>query len=114
MLHDPEVTSSLREALAQSANLARDVEDHARRGDELALDIWNQTCRYLAIACISAVHWLDPQMIVIGGGMAAAGSSCCNPCAGTLKKIIGKWIRPPLPSVVPNWAMMPVLLVRQL
>lgn len=79
-LHDPEVTSSLREALAQVGELsARDVEDHARRGDELALDIWNQTCRYLAIACISAVHWLDPQMIVIGGGMAAAGEFLLQP-----------------------------------
>lgn len=79
-LHDPSVTSSLREPLAQFGELsARDVEDHARRGDELALDIWNQTCRYLAIACISAVHWLDPQMIVFGGGMAAAGEFLLQP-----------------------------------
>jgi glucokinase len=79
-LHDPEVTSSLRDALAEFGELtARDVEDHARRGDELALDIWNQTCRYLAIACISAVHWLDPQMIVFGGGMAAAGEFLLQP-----------------------------------
>ncbi len=79
-LHDPEITSSLRDALAQVGELtARDVEDHARRGDELALNIWNQTCRYLAIACISAVHWLDPQMIVFGGGMAAAGEFLLQP-----------------------------------
>ena len=79
-LHDPEVTSSLRDALNQLGELtARDVEDHARRGDELALEVWNQTCRYLAVACISAVHWLDPQMIIFGGGMAAAGEFLLQP-----------------------------------
>lgn len=79
-LQDSQKPSTLRGVLKTSGELtARDVEEHARHGDELAWDIWNQTCRYLALACITAVHWLDPEMIVFGGGMAAAGDFLLQP-----------------------------------
>ncbi|MGC9261008.1 MAG: ROK family protein [Phycisphaerae bacterium] len=79
-LQDAQVPSSLRAVMAKAGELtARDVEGHARRGDKLAWDIWNQTCHYLALACITAVHWLDPEMIVFGGGMAGAGDFLLQP-----------------------------------
>jgi glucokinase len=52
---------------------AADVADHARKGDAFALEVWNETCYVLALACINVCHFIDPQMIVLAGGMSLAG-----------------------------------------
>lgn len=52
---------------------AADITEHARRGDKFALEAWEESCRYLALACINVCHFLDPQMIVLAGGMSLAG-----------------------------------------
>jgi glucokinase len=46
---------------------------HARGGDAFALEVWEEACRYLALACINVCHFMDPQMIVLAGGMSLAG-----------------------------------------
>jgi glucokinase len=53
---------------------AADVAQHAKAGDKLALEVWNQSCYALAIACINVCHFIDPQMIVLAGGMSQAGT----------------------------------------
>src|SRR5262249_40351787 len=50
-----------------------DIAAHAKAGDRFALQSWNEACRLLALACINVCHIVDPQMIVIGGGMSKAG-----------------------------------------
>jgi glucokinase len=52
---------------------ASDVAQHAKAGDKFATGIWNETCLVLALACINVCHFIDPQMIVLGGGMSQAG-----------------------------------------
>jgi glucokinase len=52
---------------------AADVAQHAMAGDKFALEIWNQSCYALAVACINVCHFIDPQMIVLAGGMSQAG-----------------------------------------
>lgn len=52
---------------------AADVAQHAKAGDAFALDVWNETCRLLALACINVCHVMDPEMIVLAGGMSQAG-----------------------------------------
>lgn len=52
---------------------SKDVVEAARAQDRLAMRIWDDACRYLAIACINAQHCFNPEMIVLGGGMSAAG-----------------------------------------
>jgi len=52
---------------------AVDVARHAKNGDSLAKQVWDETCYYIALGCINAVHWLDPEIILLGGGMSAAG-----------------------------------------
>ena len=49
------------------------VAEAARTGDPLATRIWDDACRYLAIACVNAQHCFNPAVIVLGGGMSAAG-----------------------------------------
>lgn len=46
-----------------------------RRGDVLASDVINQACVYLGAGIASAVNLLNPQMVVIGGGVSEGGES---------------------------------------
>ena len=50
-----------------------DVARAARAGDALAARIWDETCMYIGIACVSIQHVLNPELIVIGGGLIRAG-----------------------------------------
>ena len=52
---------------------ASDVAQHAKAGDAFAGEVWDESCYVLALGCISVCHFIDPQMIVLGGGMSAAG-----------------------------------------
>jgi glucokinase len=42
-------------------------------GDSLASQIVEDTAIYLAIGAMNVMHTIDPDMIVFGGGMMAAG-----------------------------------------
>jgi glucokinase len=46
-----------------------DIADAWRRGDELAAEIVLQTGDYLAAAVVNLVNLLDPEMVVLGGGV---------------------------------------------
>jgi glucokinase len=50
------------------------VVEHAQEGDSLCLRIWDDACFYLSLACVNIQHLYNPARIVIGGGMADAGS----------------------------------------
>lgn len=70
----PSRASSLRALVAAGTRIgAREVAEHAQMGDELANEVWDRACRYLALACVNAARWLDPQMLALAGGMAGAG-----------------------------------------
>lgn len=44
----------------------------AREGDELAVEVFRQMGSYLGVAVANLINILDPEMIVIGGGVANA------------------------------------------
>ncbi len=70
----PSRASSLRALLEAGVTIgSREVAEHAKMGDELADEVWDRACRYLALACVNAARWLDPQMLALAGGMAGAG-----------------------------------------
>src|SRR5262245_46565615 len=52
---------------------ARDVFDAAAGGDELAGRLVEETAFYLAVGAMNVMHTIDPDMVVFGGGMTAAG-----------------------------------------
>jgi glucokinase len=67
-------TSSLGGVLhAQGEITARDIFDAAAAGDALADKIVEDTAFYLAVGAMNMMHTIDPDMIVFGGGMTAAG-----------------------------------------
>ena len=68
-LHNGEVSSLSQ--LDASKITAHDVAAAARRGDRLALDIFNSSGRLLGFAVANLVSLFDPEIIILGGGMAA-------------------------------------------
>jgi glucokinase len=69
-LRDGEASSLAQ--LDPSTITAHDVAAAARQGDRLALDIFNLSGKFLGFAMANLVSLFDPEIIVLGGGMAAA------------------------------------------
>jgi glucokinase len=51
----------------------------ARLGDPLALDILTRASYYLGIGMVNAVNIFNPEMVVVGGGMAELGELLIGP-----------------------------------
>jgi len=51
----------------------------AHKGDEVALKIWDDVGRMLATAAMNCCWLLNPEAIIIGGGVARAGEVLFNP-----------------------------------
>ena len=58
---------------------ARTVIDAARENDPVAVRVYNEYISYLAQAVASVVNLLDPEVIVIGGGVSKAGDFLMEP-----------------------------------
>jgi glucokinase len=69
----------LRTGRNGSAGGAEEVADLAASGDPIAGEIWSEAIDALAIAIANYATLLDPELVVIGGGMAAAGDRLFEP-----------------------------------
>ena len=64
----------LAEAIENGTPLTpRQIAEAAHAGDEIAMEIFAETGRYIGIALTSIAHILNPQIAIIGGGIAEAG-----------------------------------------
>jgi len=52
---------------------AREVAEAAERGDRLAQEAFQRAGRYLGLAVAGVLNLLNPEVVVIGGGVARAG-----------------------------------------
>ena len=90
------------EAVASGTNIARwarthglevpdaaAVADAARRGDPIALATFRRAGEAIGLAVAGAVTLLDLDVVVIGGGVAAAGSLLFDPIADSYGKYAG-------------------------
>lgn len=70
--------------IAQKANndknkiTAKLIIDLAKENDEAALKIFNDYTRYLAYGIINLINILDPEVIILGGGVSLAGEFLLN------------------------------------
>ncbi|WP_423407395.1 ROK family glucokinase [Heyndrickxia sp. MSNUG] len=58
---------------------AKDVFDSARRNDAIALKVINIVALHLGIALANIANTLNPEKIVLGGGVSKAGGVLLNP-----------------------------------
>lgn len=63
---------------------AHDVAAAARRHDRLALDIFNRSGQLLGFAVANLVSLFDPEIVVLGGGMAAVADLYLRPLRGAM------------------------------
>lgn len=67
---------------------AKTVFDAARAGDPLAVSVYKQYIDNLAQAIGSVVNLLDPEVIVLGGGVSKAGSFLLDPLTEEYTKYV--------------------------
>ena len=75
---DPGVDNGSPESLAQAATA----------GDEVALSVWREVADYLGTALTSVVYLLNPDAIVIGGGVAHAGDVLFAPLKERMRTML--------------------------
>jgi len=72
--------SSLADVLRTEGEItSEDVVNAATANDPLAVRIFDETCHYLAVACVNMQHATNPERIVLAGGMIAAGDVLLEP-----------------------------------
>lgn len=67
---------------------AKMVIGAVQSGDRLAIEIWNETCRYLALGIANAITLLAPEIVIVGGGIASAGELLFEP----LRKMVPQFV----------------------
>ena len=72
--------SSLRAVLERQGTLnSKDINQARKAGDAVAAKVWDDAAMYLGVACVNMARSLDPDLIVLGGGMAKAGDDILLP-----------------------------------
>jgi glucokinase len=80
--------SSLAKVLATAGAIdAKDINDARKAGDALAAEVWSQGVLYLAIACVNICRILDPDEIVLAGGLVKAGDDLLLPVREQFAKL---------------------------
>ena len=62
------------------------MAEAAKQGDCVAIKIFEIVGEYIGIGLASVVNLLNPEKIVIGGGVADAGELLLDPIKRTIKK----------------------------
>ncbi len=61
------------------------IAEAAFEGDDLSLEVLQETGYYIGIGVANAINLLNPEMVVIGGGIARAGFVLWDPIMRTVK-----------------------------
>ncbi|HWR82168.1 MAG TPA: ROK family protein [Candidatus Deferrimicrobium sp.] len=64
----------------------RKVFAAARKGDTIAVDVLRETALYLGIGLAGIVNLLNPEVVVIGGGVADGGAGFLEAVSAEIKK----------------------------
>ncbi len=72
--------------LAPDEITAKAVFEAAEAGSAYAKDLIERTGRYLGLAIATMVNAIDPQIVVIAGGMVAAGEMLLKPCRDAARR----------------------------
>ncbi len=67
---------------------AKDVMDAAKANDPAGLEAFDQYTTYLAMGMVNIINFMDPEVIVIGGGVSAAGEFLLKPIREKMAKMV--------------------------
>jgi glucokinase len=84
--------SALSRALAAGEATARVVGEAAQAGDPVATAVFTELGRYLGIAMANVISALNPEVVVVGGGVALAGEVLL----GAARAVALERVMPPL------------------
>ncbi len=65
---------------------AEEISTAAQRGDSLALKVVSQAARYLGVGLANLVNIFNPEMIIVGGGVARMGDLLLNPAREVVRE----------------------------
>jgi glucokinase len=68
-----DTSASLLRDLKHDDLTSRAISEAADAGDPLARRLMRETAHYLAVGAVSLMHTIDPDVVLFGGGMIAAG-----------------------------------------
>ncbi|KKK33197.1 glucokinase [Mesobacillus campisalis] len=75
-----DASGSLKEIYQREGTVtAKDVFDSARGGDKMALHVIDHVAGHLGLALANIANTLNPEKIVLGGGVSRAGDILINP-----------------------------------
>ncbi|WP_068925356.1 ROK family protein [Planobispora rosea] len=87
-------------ARAASPATAEQVAALTAAGDPVAAEVWDEAVEALSLALATYTLLLDPSAIVLGGGLAEAGSLLSDPLAKRLAERLAFRAAPPLRRAV--------------
>lgn len=91
------IVSGYRSSTGRTVTAA-DVARLAVAGDPAAEQVWQRAATALATGLAAAVEILNPSLVVVGGGMAAAGDQLLDPLSAGLERRVA--FVQPTPRVV--------------
>ncbi|MFH1784636.1 MAG: ROK family protein [bacterium] len=65
---------------------AKMITDAAEKGDALASAIIEETAKFLGVGIANLINLLNPEMVIISGGVAQAGNLILTPTIGTARQ----------------------------
>ena len=60
------------------------IAEEAQKGDAIALEVFEETGYYLGLCVTNLINLLNPEMVVVGGGIAQAGDIILDPIRRTV------------------------------
>jgi glucokinase len=69
----------------EEAQTAEMVFEAATRGDSRARWVFEETGRWLGIACANLINLLNPELIVVAGGVLASGEMLLEPAIASAR-----------------------------
>jgi glucokinase len=79
------IVTTAREHGMQGPLTSEMIFHAATRGDRVAIDVFQETGRYLGIACANLINLFNPEMIIIGGGVMASGDLLLHAARETVR-----------------------------
>ncbi|HSW46586.1 MAG TPA: ROK family protein, partial [Phycisphaerae bacterium] len=81
-------TSSLKGRVdAGQTLMAEHIVEAAQAGDALAMKVWDQACYYLGVAVVTMQHVTNPELVVLAGGLIAAGDFLLDRVRGHARQL---------------------------